>query len=420
MKRRTVAAALMLLTTTAFVLAGKQGSVVTVGGDRITGDITETRETITIVRKGVTTVFPRDEIVNIDYSTYAERFEIALKALAADDVDGRLTLAREAFDQREYVLAQRAVDEAININPLSRAAMELSHSITSQITLDAQKKKPASAPTPASPSTTDPATTAPNREFTPDKRHFRGMNPDQINIVRQKELQTGDNVRVQFRNNVKKAFVDAQPGMTFRDFSTLTDTAQALQILQRGTDDQKRDVMILSDPTSIQSFGRRLQTAVLQGCATSQCHGGNAAGNFKLLSGTPDGSTLVTNFYLLMQYRQRNKNVDGSVFAPDESQMVDRGHARESLLYQFALPRARATVKHPEVRRWDGIVTNETDRLATDIETWMNKELAPVAPQYGFDFSLLPTTQPATEPTTAAAQATEETPTTDPATKSAD
>lgn len=387
MNRRIIAAGVFILSTATFLLAGRQGMLVTTGGERLSGDITETRETVSIVRKGVTTILPREEVASIDYSTFAERFESTLKSLAADDVDGRLQLARDAFDERAYDLALRAVDEAIDINPVNRAALELSRAISNQMALEAARSSPATTPAPA-PTPREPAAT----------RHSRGLSAEQINIVRQMELQAGDQVRVQFRNNARKAFVDSQPSLSLREFSTLTDAAQALQIIQRGSADLKRDVVILSDPSSILAFNRRINTAVLQGCATSQCHGGSGAGGFKLLTGKPDPSTLVTNFYLLMSYRKGNSGQDTSLFSPDELRMIDRGHARDSLLYQYALPRARAKVKHPEVRRWDGIVTSEKDRLAVDLEAWMNKELTPVTPSYGFEFSLLtPATAPAEE-----------------------
>lgn len=385
MNRRFIAAGLFLASTATFLLAGRPGSIVTVTGERLSGEVTETRETVTVVRHGVTSVLPRDEVAEIDYATYVERFERALKALSEDDDDGRLLLAREAFDQREYALAQRAVDQAIDINPLNRDALELSRAIANQMALEATTRR--AVPT-------RPPTSRPSAE-PEEKRNQRGLNADQINLVRQKELRAGDQVRIQFRNNARKAYVDTRPNLTFRDFSTLTDTAQALQILEHGSEDLRRDVIILTDPSSILSFNRRLHTPILQGCATSQCHGGNAAGNFKLLTGTLDSSTVVTNFYLLMNYRKQNTDNEDSIFAPKEHQMVDRGRARDSLLYQYALPRARANVKHPEVRKWDGIMTNETDRLAVDLVTWMDKELTPISPDYGFEFSLLPSTQPA-------------------------
>lgn len=388
-QRRNLLAGIVFVMSATFLIAA-DGTLVTVDGQRLDGDITETRENVTIVRHGVKTVLPRDHVAQIDYASYATRFDAALAALKEDDVAGRITLAREAFDKREYALAQRAVDQALEINPLNREAHEMNRVIGNQLMLEAAKKKPSTRPTTRATTTaadTDPSSTP--------KRKLRGLSPEQINVVRQMELKSGDQVRVQFRNNARKAFVDSQPGLSFREFNTLTDTGQALAILDKGSDEVKRDVVILSDPSTIQTFGRRLHTAVVQGCATSQCHGGNAAGNFKLLTGTPDASTLVTNFYLLMTYERADANVGVSPFARSVVGMIDRTNADNSLLFQYALPRAKARHKHPEVRNWDGMFVGPTDRIAVDLLRWIGTELAPVEPDYGFSFSLLPSTKPA-------------------------
>lgn len=387
MKHRTIVAGLILLCTATFILAARQGVVTTSDGQRIEGEVTETKESITVSRHGVRTVFPREEVSNIDYSNYEDRFEQTLAALSPDDVEGRLQLAREAFKRREYELAQRAVDAAIDINPLNRSAMELSRSIASQMTLEGSRKR--------TPATTRTATTRAETSQA-EKRRYRGLSPEQINVVRQFELRKGDQVRIQFRNNARKAFVDTQPGLTFREFNMLTDVDQALQVLNKGSEDLRRDIILLSDPSSIRTFSRRLSTAVIQGCATSQCHGGPGAGDFRLLSGTPDPSTLVTNFYLLTTYTKAVDGDEGNPFGSSQLSMIDRTTPGDSMLYQYALPRSRAKFKHPEVRNWNGIVANENDRFIRDLVDWIQNELSPVKPSYGFDFSLAATSQPAT------------------------
>lgn len=388
MNRRIIAAGIIVLSAATFLLAGRQGSVVTSDGQRIEGEITETRETVTVIRNGVTSVLPKDQVAEIDYSTFAERFERTLDGLAKDDVDGRLKLAREAFDQREYELAQRAVDAAMEINPVSRPARDMSRAIANQLTLEATQRNPPPTPATRPDSSDEPPAT---------RRRTRGLSADQINIVRQKELQAGDNVRIQFRNNVKKVYVDSQPGLTFREFNTLNDVAQGLQMIEHGSDDVRRDVVILNDPRSIRVFGQRIHTSILQGCATSQCHGGEGAGAFQLMTVRADPTMLITNFYLLNQFHRLSDSSD-AIFAPRQESMVERSKARESLLYQYSLPRAKAKFKHPEVRNWDGLFMNETDRLAADLEKWMDHELIPVKPDYGFTFSLAPTTSPTTQP----------------------
>jgi hypothetical protein len=229
----------------------------------------------------------------------------------------------------------------------------------------------------------------------------------QMNAVRQGELRHDDRVRIRFRDNVRKRYVDSQPGLSYREFATLPDVDQALAIFTRGAREMADDIDIQSDPSAIQFFTRRLHGAVVQGCATSFCHGGDHAGTFKLLTGVADASTQITNFYLLNAWTKEQPRAPGNLFASGTLEMVSRGRAEESILFQYALPRALAKYKHPAVRGWDGIVHDRRDRVAVDLVEWIDRSLAPMRPTYDFLFSLLatpPTTEPApeaaTQPTT--------------------
>ena len=121
-------------------------------------------------------------------------FEAALAALDVNDAAGRVTLAREAFDRKEYALSLKALDAAVVIDPLNRDARQLQNSINAQMQLDSQSRRDPTA-RPVESATTEPA--AP-------PRLLRGLNPEQINRVRQLELRREDRVRIQFRNNVRK------------------------------------------------------------------------------------------------------------------------------------------------------------------------------------------------------------------------
>lgn len=382
MKRPPLIAAFTLLTAAASFLlaAGPQGVVTTVAGVTYEGEVTESDQQVTVRVHGVETVVPREEVAKIDYTSYADRFEAALKALATEDTAGKLELAREAFNRHEYVLAQKATASALDFDPLDRDARQLDTLINTQIQLEGRE-----------PTTSPGGSTArfPTTRTGPQRR-VRGLNEEQANRVRQVELAAGDSVRIQFRDNVRKRFVDSKPDGNYRAFSTRTDVDQALSIIAEGTPDMVEDVIIRGEPRGIQSFGRRIQSAVIQGCATSSCHGGPDAGGFRLLAGAPDASTTITNFYLLTQYTKEIDNADAKgIFTPNSVSMINRGSAKNSLLYQYCLPRARARQKHPSVRNWDGLFRDDDDRLAKDLVTWMDSDLARLkVPEYGFKFTL--------------------------------
>ena len=327
MKRPFLTAAFAIAAfATCMWAAGPTGVVTTVDGVKREGEVIESQTQVIIRTHGVETVLTRDEVLSIDYTAYADRFETALRAIPIDDTEARVTLAREAFDRREYVLALKATAAALDFDPLHRPARQLESLINSQIQLEG-RSAPATKPG-ESDSTGD---APPPRAATRPTRRIRGLDETQVNRVRQAELTEDDNVRIQFRDNVRKRFVDSQPDGNFRAFSSRTDVDQALTILNKGAAEMADDLIIRTDPLGIQTFGRRIQSAIVQGCATSSCHGGNGAGEFRLLTGIPDSSTMITNFYLVNQYtKQLEPDESRGAFAPDAVKLGDRGDAKNS------------------------------------------------------------------------------------------
>lgn len=394
MRKRLLLVSLGILATASVLFAGRTGVVRTGEGEVYEGEITENADEIIVRTHGVDTAITRDRVASIDYTSYADRFKDALARLADDDVAGRVALSRDAFNRHEYESAQVAINSALEIDPLNRDAREFESIINSQIQLEARAgtTRPAEAIEEASDVS---ATTRP-------MRRYKGLNDDQANRIRQLELRADDTVRVQFRDNVRKRFVDSQPGMAYHAFAARADVDQAMTIIAKGKPDMVDDVIIRNDPHSVQAFGRRIQTALVQGCASSNCHGGPHAGQFRLLTGAPDASTMITNFYLVTQYAQKLEQEKDNIFSPPSLPLVDRGNATKSLLYQYSLPRARATHKHPAVRGWDGLFRDDNDRLARDMVQWMDVDLARFKPDYGFTYVFhdprSPTSEPSTEP----------------------
>src|SRR5690606_11656804 len=84
------------------------------------------------------------------------------------------------------------------------------------------------------------------------------LDDEQINRIRQTELQPADavrernRVRVSFRNNAINRFVDTQQGLSFRAFNRQDDVVKAIHILESNVDPSiKQDVVITSEPVSL-------------------------------------------------------------------------------------------------------------------------------------------------------------------------
>ena len=140
---------------------------------------------------------------------------------------------------------------------------------------------------------------------------------------------------------------------------------------------------ITSDPAVMKAFVSQggVNSYVMQNCATLDCHAGTSksAGNFRLANPASNAEQQYTNFFILSMY----SNADGK--------MLDRDNPERSLLLQYSLPYAVASVKHPksDIRRISGL----NDQRLRSMSDWI-KSLAFPKPNYGIVYEV-PSTVPA-------------------------
>ncbi len=415
-RRRTwlVAIATLCLISTlslrsdALLLRDGIGAVILDDGRTIEGEITEREADVVVKARGVTTTLPRERIVRIDYGTFAERFEQMIASLATDDFSGHIALSRLAYDRREYELALRAVNAALLIDAANLEARDLEKAIQRQITLEANR--PAPAPSQPNPPATDPANpdaiteTAPATPNRPARTEL--LTDEHINRIRFLELKKSDRVRINFQGNVRQDYVKTQTRLTYRDFAQKPEVEQALDIFNSGDDKLISRVRIMSDPPALETYLRRVGPAIVQGCATSKCHGDPKAA-FRLVSPVNSREAHYTNFFILSQYAAQAKaQPSDNIFAAQSIGMIERGAGSRSLLAGYALPRDRSANPHPEVRGFTPIARAESDPLYQTIVRWMDEELQQIKPDYAISFSLpqgaetAPTDAPTAEPGT--------------------
>ena len=99
------------------------------------------------------------------------------------------------------------------------------------------------------------------------------------------------------------------------------------------------DIVVRSDPKSLDEFRRSVWPGILQTCGTANCHGGpKPVGRWKVLRAkTRDERIDYTNFVIL----------DGLAGADGKARMIDRDSPDKSLLLQYGLASDRAEMKHP-------------------------------------------------------------------------
>jgi hypothetical protein len=397
----TCACLLSVAGTFLFAVApAQQGLLTLTDGTTYEGAIEERDTEVVITVKGVGVTVPRDQIKSIDYSTYEERFRKRLAALGVDDADGRVTLASEAVQRKELTLAQEAVSEALKIDPTNRKARELDSLIASQLQMPGNAT-PVTPPAPTSPN--GPAATRPGQPQGGNLRSTFALSDADVNLIRQAELASGQKVEIQFLNDVKRKYT-RQAKIDWKEFNAKSPVEQALDILSSGDPDFQESIRVRNDPPPLAIYQRQINTALVQGCATSVCHGNAGAGGFRLVTSAEGGAVAaVTNFYLLTLVSRTDGDSTASVFGGSARKMISRGNARESLLLGYMLPPEKSTIAHPTVQGYNGIVRSTEDGLYKTVERWMNEELNPLGGKFTgvtFDASgMLPATQPSTQPT---------------------
>ncbi|MGH7176041.1 MAG: hypothetical protein ACREJC_01560, partial [Tepidisphaeraceae bacterium] len=183
-RRWTAAGAVAIVALIGTILLAKPGVVITHQGLRYEGDVVEKGDTIIVTRNGVVTRINRADVASIEYvGSVEEQFRQRMSLLGSRDVKGRIELARFAYDQRAYSLAEEALTSALEIEPGDEQASALLETIRRQRQLEDERAR---APQPPARTRAEPTT-----------QSHRYLGPRDINVMRQFELQSGDNVRVQ-------------------------------------------------------------------------------------------------------------------------------------------------------------------------------------------------------------------------------
>ena len=357
----------------ATLLRADSGVIKTRNGQTFSGDITILSDQIIVERKGIKTTIARDDVLTITYSeSVAEEYRRRHERLARYDVRGRIELAQWLFANKSYSLATEVLNEALQIQPRNPEVQDMMHVVERQAELEAResrKRAPAEfaaaddkpgARAGAAPPTTRPST----------MRAMPLLNPEEINFVREQELQAGQPIRATFKNDVRRMYI-AREGLDPAIFNRLPIGQQAWAILQNGTPEMRQNV-ILGDPPAMTQF-RVVQRTVLAGCASCHSAERSPSGNFAFHWPANNDAETYANFVILQKYTYKSGD---RTYA-----MIDRDHPQDSLLMQFALPSMMSSPPHPPAQNYKGIAKSINDGRIRTLSDWVSS-LNPVTPDY--------------------------------------
>jgi hypothetical protein len=135
-------------------------------------------------------------------------------------------------------------------------------------------------------------------------------------------------------------------------------------------------VEVLSEPYALNLFREDVHnTWLMNGCATSRCHGGLQGGRLFLhRENHRDERVRSTNLLILERLR-----LEG------QPPLVNYEEPMMSLLVQHALPRNRARLPHPDVPGWRPVFTPIAQPLLERTIAWIEAMMQP-RPEYPIDY----------------------------------
>ena len=370
--------------------ASHGGIVETRDGRTIEGDITEQGDQIIIDRHGMRFSLDRSEVRSISNSnSIQDEYKRRHDRLTGGDVRGRIELARWLLEKKQYDLARQVLSEARQFSLRNPDVIAMQQVVDRQQDLDdlqTRKRGPVQVATldnAGLPPATAPASRPTSRPA--DDGPIRPLADDEINIVRQNEWNSGENMRATFKNNVRRTYAAAM-NLNLPDFNRMTPAAQAWEILKNGTPEMKSSVILLQDPVAIAQY-KVLERSVVSGCAVCHTVGKNNT-KFSLIWPVNGNPSTYANFLILSKYSAK--------VGDREYHMIDRTNPTDSLLLDFATSPAgvlRGMPSHPPLDgKYRGI--SPAEPRYKRLQDWLTQSVNPQTP----DYSMIPVGPASTAP----------------------
>ena len=364
------------------------GVVFTTDGRIFEGDVNEAGDTVTVDADGIVTTLQRSEIRTLEYGSIETRLRRRLNEIGTEDLPARLGIGEAALRRALFDLAEEIADDVLAKDPGNTVASQLATRVQRQRRLDQAGGTGQKARNPNEPRV-EMAQDADNpTDRRRERRARRGdksadfASEEQINRIRQIELQPADGQgrrapRIRFENRALQRYVESKD-LQFAQFNRQNDVTKALILIEDAEDEIVEDVLIRTDPQSLLDYKQFVEPAILEGCATSECHGGEDAGNFRLYTKPRGDDVSYTNFYTLVTYSKEVEDASTSAFGGGEKvqrPMIQRLDAMQSLLMNYLLPADQVTYAHPEVEGFKAVFNNNRDPLYNQIGRWMQTTL---------------------------------------------
>lgn len=391
--------------------------LVLVDGRVIVGKLVETHDDhIIFAVGGVPTRFSKTSVSAIkNLPPIDVRYKQLRSAIDDNDGPGLMRLADWLRSRKQYEYAVTEIDAALKADPGNPEARQLRILIIEEQKIAAsaknkskpqgdpavQKPKPAPKPVEEKVKPTEEPSEKVHEADQDGKKAganaFPLLDEAQINVIRVYEVDLSNPPKMVISKEALERFMTKFAGSRIEGGESIPTSDAGRQMYARKKPaeilndmftlrarDFYPEVKVLENPKSLQLFRDNVnRTWLVNSCATSRCHGGEAAGRLYLYDKRPTSdAAAITNFFILDKFRMTGE--DGKAIG-----LIDFNEPANSPLLQMGLPRAEARFKHPEIEgkvRWKPVFRSTEDERFQQAVDWI-KALYPKRVEYPIDYT---------------------------------
>lgn len=306
------------------------------------------------------------------------RYEQMRGAVPDDDTERLLVLVEWLRGHGELVLALVELESILEREPDHPDAQRLNREVRAELALRELRRSPIEGPDLGG-GAEPPA-------------EFPLLTPDQINLLKVFEIDLSRPPKLEVSRETIDRLIERYPGSPV--VPTTPEGRQALyrkpaaDIVDRLFRIQARDlypeIRVTGDPDAFARFRQDIHAGwLITGCATSSCHGGQAAGRLWLHNKhRASEATVYTNFLILDRWRLGDE---------ESTPLINYDDPASSPLLQMGLPRDRSLFPHPEVSTGPGSAWKPIFRATDDVRyqravEWIRSMYTP-RPEYPIEYS---------------------------------
>jgi len=320
---------------------------------------------VVIAIAGIDTRFEARKVAEIrPLRTFDEYYDDLRFSIPIADADERFKFCQWIYQRGRLSLAETELQRLLDISPGHEAAKALLELVKSE---RAMREQAATDGSPVAGDNSSPAPAEADADVLLTEEEINLLRVYEINLAHPPRLVISRSVIDALFNKYGDSPLLPQRTEERKDFYAKSPVEILSIMFSLQARDLYADVRVMSEPEALNRFRLDVhKTWLVNSCATTECHGGDQAGAFRLISTQPAlDRTIFTNLLILDR-----TNINGRP-------LLNYDAPADSLLLQSALGPDDSKSPHPKVAGWRPIFHNEQDSGFRKAVAWIDSMCKP-------------------------------------------